>query len=62
MQTEFDDNDNDDRGAFLPTPEYIRQRCLEIQSRWSDEVRAERWIVNAPIGKLPPGYGDSEAA
>ena len=28
-----------------PTPEEIRQRCLEIQSEWCDEVRAQRETV-----------------
>ena len=28
-----------------PTPEEIRQRCLEIQAEWCDEVRAQRETV-----------------
>lgn len=32
------------RTAYLPTPEEIRQKCLEIQAGWSDEERAKRLV------------------
>ena len=48
-----------------PTPEEIRERCLEIQSEWCDEVRAQREpkCPRTPIGvhlsqkqSIPPGH------
>lgn len=32
------------RKAYLPSPEEIRQKCLEFQSQWSDEERAKRVV------------------
>lgn len=32
------------RLAYLPSPEEIRQRCLEFQATWSDEERARRLV------------------
>jgi hypothetical protein len=32
------------RKAYLPTPEEIRQKCLEFQAGWSDEERAKRLV------------------
>ena len=36
------------RGAG-PTPEEIRQMCLEIQKEWSDEVRQQRDMREQPV-------------
>lgn len=32
------------RTAYTPSPEEIRQKCLEFQAGWSDEERAKRWV------------------
>jgi hypothetical protein len=38
-----DDDDRDDRGSFMPTPEQIREQCRLIQATWSaDEEIARR--------------------
>lgn len=36
------------RTAYLPSPEEIRQKCLEIQATWSDEERAKRLVGWSP--------------
>jgi len=36
------------RRAYLPTPEEIQRKCLEFQSRWTDEERARRWVGPNP--------------
>lgn len=40
------------RKAYLPSPEEIRQKCLEFQAGWSEEER-ERRRVGGPT-KQPP--------
>ena len=32
------------RRAYLPTPQEIRQKCLEFQAGWSEEERARRRV------------------
>jgi hypothetical protein len=32
------------RSAYIPTPEEIAGKCLEFQSRWTDEERARRRV------------------
>lgn len=32
------------RRAYLPTPQEIRQKCLEFQAGWSDEERSRRVV------------------
>ena len=41
------------RGAD-PTPEQIRQRCLEIQREWPDEVRQQRDMRQQPTAWSVP--------
>jgi hypothetical protein len=41
------------RGAG-PTPEEIRQMCLEIQKEWSDEVRQQRDMREQPVSWSVP--------
>jgi hypothetical protein len=41
------------RGAG-PTPEEIRQMCLEIQKEWSDEVRQQRDMREQPTAWSVP--------
>ena len=41
------------RGAD-PTPEEIRQRCLEIQREWPDEVRQQRDMRQQPTAWSVP--------
>ena len=41
------------RGAD-PTPEEIRQRCLEIQQEWPDEVRQQRDMREQPVSWSVP--------
>ena len=36
------------RKAYMPTPEEIREKCLEFQAGWSDEERARRWVGGNP--------------
>lgn len=32
------------KDGWEPTQEQIRQSCLEIQSRWTEEIRASRYV------------------
>jgi len=41
------------RGAD-PTPEQIRQRCLEIQQEWPEEVRRQRDMREQPVSWSVP--------
>jgi len=41
------------RGAD-PTPEQIRQRCLEIQREWPEEVRQQRDMREQPVSWSVP--------
>jgi hypothetical protein len=40
------------RTAYLPSPEEIRQKCLEFQATWSDEERSRR-LVGGSQSPLP---------
>ena len=40
--------------AADPTPEEIRQRCLEIQQEWPDEVRQQRDMREQPVSWSVP--------
>lgn len=43
-----------------PTPEEIQQRCMEIQSEWSEKERLRR-IVGGPSNReIERGAGDWE--
>lgn len=40
-----------------PTPEEIRQRCLEVQATWTDEIRQSRQVqkpVSPTIDTITP--------
>lgn len=39
------------RKAYLPSPDEIRQKCLEFQAGWSDEERAKRLVGGDPSSK-----------
>lgn len=45
-----------DFGAYRPSPDQIRAACLEIQSTWSDEVRASRAVGPGRIPADTPEY------
>ena len=40
--------------AVDPTPEEIRQRCLEIQREWPEEVRQQRDMREQPVSWSVP--------
>jgi len=40
--------------AADPTPEEIRQRCLEIQQEWPEEVRQQRDMREQPVSWSVP--------
>jgi hypothetical protein len=40
--------------AADPTPEEIRQRCLEIQKEWPEEVRQQRDMREQPVSWSVP--------
>jgi len=40
------------RTAYLPTPDEIRQKCLEFQAGWSDEERERRRVGHSPEPKF----------
>lgn len=42
---ETDDELEERRAVYLPTPEEIRQACLEIQAGWSDAERERRSLL-----------------
>lgn len=37
-----------------PTPEQLRQRCLEVQAGWSADMRATRCVPHTPLHWQPP--------
>ena len=43
-----DDDDANDRGAFLPTPEEIELACQEIRSGWTEEQQISRRHFRIP--------------
>ena len=48
------DRDPQQRAQRDPTPEEIRQRCLEIQREWPDEVRQQRDMRAQPTAWSVP--------
>lgn len=48
------DRDPQQRAQRDPTPEQIRQRCLEIQREWPEEVRRQRDMRAQPISWSVP--------
>lgn len=40
------------RKAYLPSPEEIRQKCLEFQAGWSEEERSKR-VVGRDVSSEP---------
>lgn len=37
--------EQDGPGVYMPTPEEIRERCREVQEKWSPLVRAKRAAI-----------------
>lgn len=41
-----------DDGAYLPTPEEIREQCETLQARWTPAERRYRYLVARTIGSV----------